>query len=657
MGEKSQSELSVCLQVRQIRFICVYFFDLRNFGRFINLVETNRILLGCLSNVDDRMNNSRSRLTIKNQDFNKIQDRLLSSISYLLTFFQVSLVLGTIFLITKYLYRGIDWTDESWSVAMNASGRVSTGEPWGFQYLLNPFFKFTDYHFLLARTGRFAGYFLACVISGYLIFKLIKSKPFITRQSRFNVIALIFLGAFVAFSSDSPNYLAYNELSGWLLAIILILLTDKLLDNSKKNYRLVFIKAAIVTFCLVMMYLGRFTSFLILALLILIFIIASHRLFSRVDLFGSLAGVIGGFMFLIFTSAPLRSYTQSILNLIGNNEAQKSMSHPASELLEGYVIDLVRLLSSLSLYITLILVFLSLFHRYRTHEFRGFFEGCLYLTLFVMFIIPRSGGLWDRQGLLVFQVAIATVTIFVINEILETRRDGLAKRVAVIATLTIFPFVFSFGTGNPIVGQVIFHSITIFVAAGWQMFGCLPNKYSFSILSRQALALLMTLIIAISCFDNVFKQSYRTAPLSQHKSLVQEGPATGLRVTDLDLKRIMWLQDIRDKILKERGQYEVISIATPGDSLFMGYTGWSNVWIRNDMPYTYESLKNSCKIRPVERVYVVANSNDSTADAFLEKIKRNLKGCNIKSDAKISKVYVSSEDIGKTVYLISSFGT
>ena len=603
------------------------------------------------------MNNSRSRLRIKNQELKKAESLLHSSVSYLLTFSQVTLVLGTIFLIAKYLYRGIDWTDESWSVAMNVSGRVSTGEPWGYQYLLNPVFNLTDYHFLLARTGRFAGYFLISSISGYLIFKSIKWKSFITRQNRFNFIAITFLGAFVAFSSDSPNYLAYNELSGWLMAIILILLTDKLLDNSKQNHRLVFIKAATVTFCLVMMYLVRFTSFLILTLLMLIFIISSRRSISRVDLLGSLAGTVGGFMLLIFTGAPLRSYTQSILNLIGSDEAQKSMSHPASELLKGYVVEILRLLSGLSLYITLILAFLFLLHRYRNHKFRSLFEGCLYATLFLMFIIPRSGGLWDRQGLLVFQVAIATITIFALNEILETRRNGLARRVALIAILTLFPFVFSVGTANPIVGQVIFHSITIFVAAGWQMFGSLPNKYPFSILSRQVLALLLTLLIAVSCFDNVFRQSYRTAPLSQHKTLVQVGPATGLHVTDLDFKRIMWLQKIGDEIAKERGQYEVISIASPGDLLFIGYTGWSNVWIRSDMPYTYESLENTCKIRPVEKVYVVANSKDSPADAFLERIKLSLKGCNIKSDAVISKVYVSSEDISKTVYLVANSGT
>jgi len=570
------------------------------------------------------------------------------------------------------LRRGFDWSDESFVYAMIASNREAIGEPWGFQHLLYPLYVLTGQSVLAFRVIRLAGYLLlsvGLVWTARFVMRLIGVG--VSRSGWVFILLLAQVGTFFAWSYP-PRYLGYNELASWFaqggVALILISLAwgasaspGERVASASPGERVAAspdqVEASAPTpgpawvLWLVWGGLGAVTMLLIFAkvssavafaavLALAVFIPNRYlRLWKRVV--AGLGGGVAVLLVLWVCRSPVDFYLTNLRSLVFDPTARAGVGRPLPELFTTYRKSLVLTGRALFpavgtfalLAVTLRLRDMPIGSRALRWAIDAVAWALAALLVRALVVLPRVVP-WTYLGELVSFIGLAGIIGLVVlgpdRTVLHrlSVRGGLSVAVGG-AAIVAAPFVSSFGTANPIAGQLLFAATLWAVMLGVALV-LLAQRAALLRSSTRAIPGLVgcvVILLAAYAVKAEIAKPYRTPPLLSQTTSVSAPELRGLLLTSTDAAWIDWVSAAGDSLGAEG--VPATAIYASGPLFVFNHSGYANPWVGSKWPAAYRSLTLACANRPSD-LFVLQPGGKTARSASTRGVTKSLAGCGIR---------------------------
>lgn len=585
----------------------------------------------------------------------------------------VGVMAVTFAVIVVTLNRGFDWSDEGFVYAMIAGNRVSTGEVWGFQYLLNPLYELLGSSVLAFRILRLFGYIALGVVLTSLARALLHSRGIELGRIGWLLVGLVAqIGTFAAWSYP-PHYLGYNELSSWFTqlgsALVIFLLLEGRITSSDRTARrwwLWLITGAVLSVLLV----AKITAGVFLALLAIIaalLVIGGGAWWKR--LAALVGGLVGGFILMLVTGVPLLSYFAAGAQLGADPSAQAESGYSMATLMATYLGSMSVTVVTLAVPILLAGVILLVVRGFRIDAgaARRVIVSAENVTLFLAFVLaivliainvfpgtldsnvfPDALDSWASLGVSnAFLLALAVVSFAVLvttggSAPSPSRRRGVAVIAFAFGLFAIAPLISALGTNNRIFGHTVFSATIWAVGAAVGLVLLWQRSAAISTAVRVLPVLLLGVIVAssgLAVAGDVFLHPYRTTPYFTQKSTIEVGDLRGIRLTEGESELYTWLHDAGQRLNAQ--DIPTLSIATPGALLAFNANGWSAIW---PGPAWASSIAQSCAADVPDDLFVLQAATEEEGTPGHDRLVAGLAECGIKFPADFEEVEQHTSD-------------
>ncbi len=524
----------------------------------------------------------------------------------------LALIVATGVIVTLWsLNRGFDLTDESWAYSLIKSGRDTVNEAWGFHWLLNPIYSLLGESVLVFRIARLFSYFML----GIFLFRALLSITYteVTIPKRIVLFSGTQLGTFVAFSY-APPYISYNELSGWLVQLIGICLI--LISTAKTTLH---IKWGIVGFLIGLLSVAKISSFFLVLLTVLIIMSTDKKNFFRTILY-TCTGFIFSLFCLYLYGFPFNSYVNNNYNLLFDSNLQIEYAHPISDMIKKYLADVLFFVPRYpQIFLIILIVFVSLMFFGNYHKIR--FNFVLTLGLFAGVVTLHDALRWNNIGVfLFFCVVLSLILEFYIYVRVKEQEPiglfGLACRI--FGTLS--PLISSFGTSNPIMGQMLFASTLML---GLLVYNLVVILNEFAVFPLIVVSGWCLYILSIA----VFVTPYGNQDLVLSRKQISQGDLRNIYVEPRIHNQISYLNNLGDKL----EDFDFIAIDNPGALLLSNNDNFANPWINyKTWPASFSSIKYSCQEKQSKRVAVLLENGSERDLQLLFYLNKSLSYCGLK---------------------------
>ena len=539
----------------------------------------------------------------------------------------MAVVVGVTYLrIVWLLPRGMDWTDESFVMSMVASNRISHGEPWGFQHLLNPLYVLTGESVLAFRALRLLGY-VALSVALVAVARAVTQRIGLAIPRAGWALVLVFaqVGTFIAWSYP-PRYLGYNELGSWFaqlgVALVLLSLAWGVTSRGESSSRVlwpVWVALGVLTTLLVF---AKVTTGVAFAALLAVAILVPNRQLPLWKRAVGAAGGGGGMLLLLFiTGTPVLPYFRNAWAVATDASAQAAFGHPVQAHLPLYVDSLLTtgnlLLPAL---VAFTLAMAPLLPRVeglvpgaepatRLKELgtasdvgwarlMWIFWGLMTLGLLAL---PR-GETWHYLGyLVVFMGGAAVVGLMIVGG--RVIMDGpAAHRVVTVVigagALMAAPVMSSVGTNGGFAGHFMFSATLWAVALGVALVLLIERAGHLTGRSRAVPAAVACLVVVLAALavEHHARNPYRSAPLDSQRTPTSVPELRGLLLTEPEADWIEWVSDAGEALGADG--VPAVAISSPGALYVFNHSGYANPWTDAMWPASFVALEVACSERP-----------------------------------------------------------
>jgi len=561
------------------------------------------------------------------------------------------------------LPRGFDWSDEAWSISLIASNRITLGEPWGFHHLLHNFFEVTGGSILVFRFLRLFGYLSLAAISVFVIYRIsVMLRMHISVPSWLTLVSLSQIGFFIV-SSYAPRNLGYNELASWFsqaFGLIFLYLVAKAVWKSSRS-RTDYLLVGVMGLILSLSFAAKFTTFVPLLALALLLPLSS-RMSIRTALHGFFVFSLGaflGFALLFLMDFPLIEYLATIRTLLFDSAAQDDFGHPISGLLMSYLASVLGTFSIVLPLVTGFSVFWGVFFLYSKKP-RGFKLISWIIALFAVAInlwglanLPREFGVYNYLGFFIGYLLLSVLVAYLV--ILLLKRSGgkreestnqlgskvhLREILVSILIIVSTPLAAAFGTNNPFMGQLIFSSTLWVSLFGFLVLWLLEQlgklETNWLAIPGYSFVLAPLILVSFAVSSDITIHPYRTLPYVQQTIMISTPPFQGMLLTQGEVETIEWLNG-QDGVAE--GEFDTISLLSPGHLLALNNSGFVNPWIFPGWPASISSISKACFARDVNReiVLIVPHQFDFSSDFALD-VQDALDACGLNMFLDFSEV-------------------
>lgn len=569
-----------------------------------------------------------------------------------------SFVAISLLVVTFGLFRGFDWTDEAWAYSLTSSGRITLGEPWAFQYLMNPLLQIFGDHVIVIRMFRlFAFICLGILISlGFGVIAKSTGRVF-SRTSWVILFSVTQIGTVLAWSWP-PRYFAYNEITSVIvqlvaIAIGVVLLTARTNSKIKLNsikYSLLWGAIGLITGIL---FYGRFTGFLLLmpiALAATLFAGNGRRLLSA-SLFTIFMGL--GISVPIAMGLPAWEYAQSIWLNITDPNVQAANNHP-SGLIQMYGENLwgmfLTVLPGMILALSGILISLS--SSTGKELIPGFSKSLgpilfgVVATISLVYVIQSGGGAERTGKIAILSISLAAVATYIFTSSLFSQKHNFATKkidvwrtICSVSLIAVAPIVASFGTNNPLTIHFGFDSTIWLGAAGLGLsiwYTAVKNQSNNDWLPVVSMFLLSSL--AIVAIVGEARAPYRAASFKANSELISTpGPLQGLFVTPSEKNWLNWLND--QSVSLKAQEIPTLSLKSAGALLAFNNSNFASPWLESFWPASFWSISKACQVGvPKDLIVLVPGTVPDGSPEWNDLRRTLLESCDISFPEQFQEV-------------------
>lgn len=575
----------------------------------------------------------------------------------------VAIVLVAYGVIVWTLPRGFDWTDEAFIDSMIASNRITVGEPWGFQHLLNPLYVLTGESVLAFRILRLGGYVVLSVALVWCARAVVRRIGItIARSGWVFILVLAQMGTFAAWSYP-PRYLGHNELASWFaqVGIALILLSLAWGVSSPDDQRAarvlwpIWAGLGAVTTVLVF---AKVTSGVVFgAVLALVLLVPNPglRLWKRGAAAGAGAAAV---LFVLWVSGyPVRAYSQTALSVLFDTSAQDDFGHPISELVAIYGRSLFATGAAVLPVLLLFTLTMAAFLRTARpvgggggHDGADRMSWILGMLLLLALVVLPKANVWEYLGVMVVFIGLAGIIGLVIlgSEGVTMHGSAVCRAFSVVvggSAIVAAPFISSAGTNNPITGHFLFAATLWAVVLGIALVLLTERGVVLRSSARVVPALIACVVLLMGAL--AVKAStdtpYRTAPLRLQETTTSVPELRGLLLTEADADWIDWISAVGDSLGAD--DVPAIAIASPGALYVFNHSGYANPWIDQMWPAAFSSLRVACTTDPPSDLFVLQPGASAEVDLATPGVTESLAACGIDfpGDFRVVDEYVSAD--------------
>jgi hypothetical protein len=527
----------------------------------------------------------------------------------------MALVVGVTYLrIVWLLPRGFDWTDESFIMSMTASNRTAVGEPWGFQYLLNPLYHLTGESVLAFRVLRLLGYVaLSAAVVSLAWTALRRMGVTIPRAGWALILIFAQVGTFMAWSYP-PRYLSHNELASWFaqvgVALILLTLAWGASPADRRSSRilwLVWLALGVTTTVLVFAKVTSGVAFAAVLAVVLLVPSTQLRLWQRVA--GAAAGGGGSLLLLWLTGVPIGPFFDNVLAVATDGSAQAAFGHPLVGQLSLYLESLATTGNAVLPALVVFALAMALMLR-RTPDGPaeqaagwGRLVWVLAALLALALLALPRGDTWVYLGYLVAFVGAASVIGFALVAGDGVVMGGSApRRITTVAVggcvLIAAPFIASVGTNAVFVGHFLFTATLWCTALGIALvlLGERARRLGGHAHAIPALLALLLVVLAAVAVENSARHPYRMAALEAHGTPTTVPELRGLLLTAADAAWIDWVAQQGDALGADG--VPAVAISSPGALYAFNNSAYAHPWTEVIWPSTLAALEAACDEAP-----------------------------------------------------------
>ena len=547
-------------------------------------------------------------------------------------------------LIISNLNRGFDWTDESFVVSLIEQNKVSVGEAWGFQHLLQPLWILSGETILGARVIRLIATQIAVIVATIAVFKFGKS---IGIQSKFYSIPIIFICS-ETLSILSwvywPRVMGYNELAAFLSttgsALIVILASEGLKGNYLSKYKSWLFPIA----------LGLITALLILTkittgLLFGMFAVAGIVFFYELNKFAQLLRFVGTFVLSIplfgILGYPLGNYVSSVYRMITDQGYAASFAHPP-QLLKMSLADLNSTAVTLapfliSLVVSLFIIWnsqgsISVFSTPRINfgVLIYFLTFCLMITWISNqpYLENKAAALGLCSGTLALALLLPNGQFKLNNS--NSNIKNLYKLLFVGVLVFFTPLMSAFGTNGTLTVHAYFNETLWGAFLGLGIIALL-EKLQPSFVSQLLVAFVIP-VIAFLGFKFQISDSqhpYRNLAYSEQNTKVSEtrNLLKGLYLDKKSAEQLKWLSNLGSNF----SEIPVVAIASPGALLAFNGNSFASPFIEDFWPGSFGTISAKCdQEQTPENLILIIPSNIIPGSSNYELLASSLsEKCNL----------------------------
>lgn len=583
----------------------------------------------------------------------------------------IAVMTVTFAVIVATLDRGFDWSDEGFVYAMIASNRISTGEVWGFHYLLGPLYELMGGSVLTFRILRLLGYVALGVVLTVLAHALLRPAGIQLGKAGWLLVGLAAqVGTFAAWSYP-PRYLGYNELSSWLTQLgaallILLLLEGRGTHNGRiQRYWWLWSITGLVVAALL---LAKISAGLFLTLIaVIVMMLATNGGVWWKRCAALIGGLLAGFILMVASGVPLLSFISASAQFGTDPSAQAESGYSLVALLITYLMSMTTTFVTLAVPILLAGIILLVVRGLRTdtglslrltasvENVTLFFTFALAVIVVALSVLPESSFFpadldsWAALGvsnaflLTLAVLAFAIVAGPALDMKTPTRTRGIATVALAFGLFTIAPLISALGTNNRIFGHTVFSATIWAVGAAVGLVLLWRQSTAISSTVRAIPVMLLGVIIAssgLAVAGDVFLHPYRTTPYFTQKAVVKVGDLKGIRLTQEEADLYTWLHDAGVRL--DAGGVPALSIASPGALLAFNASAWSAIW---PGPAWASSIAQSCDVDRPDDLFVLQAATEKDGTVGYDRLATGLATCgiNFPNDFEIVDRYSSND--------------
>ncbi|MGH3703340.1 MAG: hypothetical protein ACRDT9_01805 [Agromyces sp.] len=559
----------------------------------------------------------------------------------------------TLLVIVAALNRGFDWSDEGFAFAMISSNRVSSGEFWGFQVLLNPLYELFGSSILAFRVLRLLGYIALSIVLCVIARSVLDAIGVRLRRSSWILVILVAQAGTFAAWSYPPRYLGYNELSSWLTQLagailILLLIRGRVNTTPPARRRGQWVLWALVGFLICGLFVAKITAaaaLTVIALIVALLPANSGRRWVRVGFLAS--GAVVAALVMLVAGTPVVAYTQSVIALFLNPDDQAVSGYSLTDMLNAYLWSASQTIGVLAAPIILAAVALLVSRGIPRTPADGGRPGlpgsivhvALALGAVALFMVvsipafPAAGvHIFSALGFGTAFMFFAAVLSFAVLAP-RTVRPGLlighraTTTIFLLALFALIPLVSGIGTLNALLGQTVFSATFWAVGAGVALAVLWERSWTTSPVMRLFPLLLSAAIVAagsVAVAGDVLNHPYRTQPYFSQKTESTTGEFRGLRLTEGEVELLEWLDDTGTRL--DADGVPALSMASPGALLAFNGSGWANLWPGPDWA---NSMIRACGGERPDDLFVLQSASSDDESEIYEQLQTGLDGCGV----------------------------
>jgi hypothetical protein len=555
------------------------------------------------------------------------------------------IVMATMAAILYNLRRGFDSTDESFIYTMIASNRVSLGEAWGFQHLLNPLYEMLGESVLAFRFLRLAGYGLLSVAVVAGLRTVASAFGMKLSWGRWLIVLFVAqIGTFAAWSYP-PRYLSYNELASWfsqsggILILVSLAGASRRLPLKQRSFWALWIAIGMITGLLVF---AKVTAGVLFALVVVIVIFVPNPKFG---LRKRLMAAVGGgsvMLFLLLASRyPITEYFRNVLSLLFDKSAQDDYDHPLSEMVETYRVSFLQSFGAISPALVALVAVAVLF-AIRLRRGDGVSGStiidraawvCVVLFALGILALPQD-TVWSDLGAYVLLVGCAALVTITFLPTCPGLADAGPRTIQVsyasgALVLVSVPFMSAIGTNNGITGQLVF-SLTLWsgvlgfgLVSAWVAADRFPAVRGIP----PVLLIVFLSVSALGVRGDIVAHPYRTELYALQGTQTNLPQLRGILLTESQASRVNWLN--QQGIRLGARDIPALAISAPGDLFAFNRSGFANPWVDDMWPVSYTSVRHGCETAFAGELIVLDSGSLGPEASAWRRVRESLHSCGL----------------------------
>lgn len=532
----------------------------------------------------------------------------------------------------KFVYegldRGFDWTDEAWVFQVSRNWSREPGSLTLFNYLTHLFLLISFGDVLTLRILRVAVYLITSYLFAHIALRNFVPTKFEHSERRIVAILIASFCTLLAFSYP-PRYISYNELSSWIISLILI--TYCMLAKSSDHRRLTkkgYILQGLLNALLLFVKFPVGIAFIFINLLIIAVQDNNSSSYKIRKL--SICSFVFGFSITAILvqvgTGNAWSYFRDVGSVLFSSHEQSKYDHETLNLLKSYSFQLTSVGENfgLKLVIPLFLAFLILKRSEKSNLIKVKTTWSIMAALALLLFIHRfpivkkdflsSAGNWI--------VALTLMNTFVLLLLLNARK----MRVNNFLCLMVFswsPIISGLGTNNNLGGQAIFAISGLIVST------TLLISFFFDLTNLRTV-LLFLLVATMSFTPSVVYANtqglYRVAPVEKLNWKIQKIESLKhIFVTKSESELYKWLFSVEESLKQDT---RIISVQQPGFSLAFEGRNFGPKWIDSFIPVSFVNLEKACRNNKQEGAIAVVTPTVLSPQILLM-LDDAIRSCNI----------------------------